>query len=93
MSDILAARCKLSARADELRQIGEASFADQIIDIVTHELKWRKAARRTPKRSQSMTPAIRSRIHPLAGTTSLSSSEIAALVKVNPGRIFETINP
>jgi hypothetical protein len=54
-------------------------------------MRRRKPARRAPIHSARVTPAIRDKIIDLAETTDMHSSEIAAAVGVNPGRVSEVL--
>lgn len=93
MTDTRTARRRLRVIATELRGNGEAATADEIEDIVSSYLLRRRSARRTPRKSRTMTNAIRQEIVRLARDTDMSSAEIAAAVDVNPGRVSEILNP
>jgi predicted XRE-type DNA-binding protein len=91
VSDIILARQKLRGIASELREGGQHEVADEIEDIVEVLMLRRKAVRRAPVHSVPVTPQVKKQIEHLANTTNLHSSEIAAKVGVNPGRVSEVL--
>ena len=91
MSDIGAARRRLRAIAAELEAEGRADLAHRIEEIIGGLMHRRKPARKAPRHSQHVTPEVRDKIIELAATTELHSSEIAAELNVNPGRVSEVL--
>lgn len=90
MSNIPLARQRIAQIANELRRAGQRDLATKLSGVTTL-LHRRPAARRMPVHSRSITPAIRQQILDLARTTDLHSSEIAARLGVNPGRVSEIL--
>lgn len=91
MSDIGAARRRLTAIAGELRRIGQRDLASRVNDVVNNLMYRRRQARRMPIHSNPVTPQIIRQVRRLAATTDLHSSEIAAQLGVNPGRVSEIL--
>lgn len=90
MSNIPLARERIAQIANELRRAGQRDLAARLAGV-TGLLNRRPAARRMRVRSRSITPTIREQILDLARTTDLHSSEIAARLGVNPGRVSEIL--
>jgi hypothetical protein len=90
MSDIPGARKEIFQIVDELIEEGDLGRATRLINAI-EKLRRRPAARRAPVRSAKFDSTIRSKIIYLANGTDLQSSEIAAHVKVNPGRVSEVL--
>lgn len=90
VSNIPHVRTRMLAIAEELEAAGLDDYADELrqLEVYTHR---RTAARRAPSHSAPVTPARRARIVELAETTDMHSSEIAAEVGVNPGRVSEVL--
>ena len=91
MSDIESARSRLLHLAEEIEDKGLATEADGIRQVVGECMYRRPPARRMAKKSASITPGLKERILEMAETTSLHSSEIAARLHVNPGRVSEIL--
>jgi hypothetical protein len=91
MSNIGAARQRLSTIAGELRRIGQRDLASRVNDVVSNLMYRRSPARRMPIHSNPVTPQIIREVRRLADTTDMHSSEIAAELGVNPGRVSEIL--
>lgn len=92
MSDIEQARRRLRMVAHRLRALRHPELAMEVRSIIYGLMYRRPAARRMGVRSRRITPAIRAQIIELADTTDMHSSEIAAEVGVNPGRVSEILH-
>lgn len=90
MSNIPLARHTIEQIAGELRRVGQRDLARRLSGVTTL-LHRRPAARRMPIHSNTITPAIRQQVLELVRTTDLHSSEIAAQLGVNPGRVSEIL--
>jgi hypothetical protein len=90
MSNIPLARQTIEQIARELNRAGQRDLARRLSNV-TSLLHRRPAARRMPIHSNPITPAIRQQILELARTTDMHSSEIAAQLGVNPGRVSEIL--
>ena len=91
MSNIGAARDRLNGIAAELRRIGQRDLASRVSEVVSDMMYRRTPARRAPRHSNPITPDVIREARHLARTTNLHSSEIAAQLGVNPGRISEIL--
>lgn len=91
MSNIVLARKKLMKMANDLREEGEAEYAAEIEDIVDGLMHRRKPVRKAPTHSVPVTDEVKRQIRRLAENPNLHSSEIAAQVGVNPGRVSEVL--
>ena len=91
MSNIGAARQRLNTIAGELRRMGERDLARRVSDVVNDLMYRRAPARRMTSHSNPVTPQIIRQVRQLAATTDLHSSEIAAQLGVNPGRVSEIL--
>lgn len=91
MSNIILARQRIREIARRLLDRGDKEEASDLEDIVNSLMHRRRPARRAPVHSRRVSPAVRERIIELAETTDMHSSEIAAEVGVNPGRVSEVL--
>ncbi len=95
MSKIPKARQRPLEIAQELkacRRPTEARRQARAIElIVSHLMVRRSPARKMPVRSRKVTPGIKREIERLAEETDLHSSQIAAQLNVNPGRVSEVL--
>ncbi len=93
MSNITKARTEIMAAATRLRLKGEVGEAVKLENVVQGLMHRKSPARRASRHSKSVTGTIRKQVLHLASTTDLHSSEIAARLGINPGRVSEIINP
>jgi hypothetical protein len=91
MSNIGAARRRLQSVAHELRKAGLRDLATRVTDTVNDLMYRRRPARRAPTHSNPVTPDVIREVRRLAKTTNMHSSEIAAELGVNPGRVSEIL--
>lgn len=90
MSDIIRARQEIGEIAEQLKNEGQADLARRLSGVIGL-LRRRAPVRRMPAHSQKVTPEIKRKVLELAGTTNLHSAEIAAQLKINPGRVSEIL--
>lgn len=91
MSKIRDARRVISEVADTLEGQGGNLELAANLRLAVEMMYRRPPARRAPRHSERLTPARKAAIIKLAETTELHSSEIAAQVGVNPGRVSEIL--
>ena len=90
MSNIIRARRQIETVANELRTPEHKDLARRLDDAL--EMMYRRSpVRRMSVRSQPITPEIREEVLELARTTDMHSSEIAARLHINPGRVSEIL--
>ncbi|SDU00798.1 hypothetical protein [Stappia sp. ES.058] len=90
MSNIPLARKKISRVIEELMKKGEDDLAEELCEAM--QLLFRRSpVRRMPNKSSVVTVDMRKKIVDLAKTTDLHAAEIAAVLKVNPGRVSEVL--
>jgi hypothetical protein len=90
MSDINLARQRIEQIAGELRRAGQQEIATRLTNVIPL-MRRRRAARRMRTHSNTVTPQIIAQVRHLARTTDLHSSEIAAQLGINPGRVSEIL--
>ena len=91
MSNIPVARRELGRIARRLRVGGESEASGRITDIINQYLHRRSPVRQMPMKSRPVTTRVKQQIIDLADNTELHSSEIAAKLGVNPGRVSEVL--
>ncbi|MGJ0621485.1 MAG: hypothetical protein ACR65Z_12350 [Methylocystis sp.] len=90
MSNIPEARRILKQIVEELKEKGDYETVERLIEVESLLVR-RPAARIAPIQSQPVTPEVRALVLKLAKTTDLQSSQIAAQLNVNPGRVSEIL--
>jgi len=91
MSNIPRARDLILEVTATLDEQGDHEVAEQLRAAIALMVR-RSAARRAPAHSAEVTESVRAEIIALAADTDLHSSEIAARVGVNPGRVSEVLH-
>lgn len=94
MSDIPTARDEILLLIDMLRAntITHTDVADELEHVILPKLFRNQNARKAPVTSRRMTLALGRRARFLASQTNMSNAQIAAHLKINPGRVSEAIN-
>lgn len=90
MSDILTARRMIGNVRSALHDLHQAGLADQLTEALDLLMR-RSPVRRMRVKSPPITAELRQAIIDRASSTDLHTSEIAAELGVNPGRVSEVL--